>query len=136
MGNYGISDIEDIDELEIESERYSRMLTRGRFVQEASTFRRLLREASRRAHMFSQDEVWVNSEGRYVPIKEMSARYAENVMHFLEGNALSDAEMIWMWDTRDDANAGEFVMDEDRARDWVRSTPLYRALREASERPF
>lgn len=97
---------------------------------------RLMRDASRRANLFDNDEVWVNSEGRYIPIEEISARYAENIMRHLESQSMEDAEMVYIWNTRNDPNATPFNYTEEAAREWLRNTNLYRAVEKASARPF
>ena len=98
--------------------------------------RRILRDASRRAHLFENEEIWVNAEGRYVPIEQMSARYAENTMRWLEEHAREDAEQIYLWNNRESMDEEEFEWDDAQCLAWLRETPLYNALRKASERPF
>ena len=105
----------------------------------AANMQRQLRQARRRYNMFNQGEVWVNAEGRYVPIKEMSANYAENVCKFLEEHAREDAGLYFLYEAS--MREGNFLdrsntWSPEQYRYWVQSTALYRALAKATERPF
>lgn len=131
VDRYGIDNDPDYDE-----EDFPVTTMTGRFTAQQNQLRRMLREASRKANMFNQDEVWVNADGRYIPIREISARYAENIMEHLQSHMMEDAEAVYLWNTRELPHAMEFNYTVEDCRGWLESTPLYSALREASARPF
>lgn len=109
----------------------------SRYGNHASELRRIMKDASRRYAMFTQSEVWVNATGTYVQIKDISARYADNILAHMRDHAREDMELYMLWSSRDaQAASDNFDPTEEGVDAWLRNTPLYMALEAASERPF
>lgn len=89
--------------------------------------------AKRRHNLLNQSETWINREDRYVKLDDMSARYAENVWHWLEDNADSLKSEVDLFIT---FSVGSEMASDDEPVIWIQKTPLYRALFKASTRPF
>ena len=100
-------------------------------------FTALLQRARQDHNLLDQDEVWVNTHGLKVLLKDMSARYATNVLAYLRKNARQYHSSWATWEfiakyTDQDAETFEELLEENvtdaKARTWLKETKLYKAL--------
>ena len=105
-------------------------------------FTALLQRARQDHNLLDQEEVWVNTHGLKVLLKDMSARYATNVLAYLRKNARQYHSSWATWEfiakyTDQDAETFEELLEENvtdaKARAWLKETKLYKALVDISK---
>lgn len=125
----GISDFDDEEEV-YRPDKKGRTMAFQQFTQ-------LLQRARQDHNLLDQDEVWVNTHGLKVLLKDMSARYASNVLAYLRknGRAYHSSWATWEFITKytdQDAESWEEILEESitdaKVRTWLKDTKLYKAL--------
>lgn len=100
----------------------------------------LVRKPTWKISTLYQTEHWINIRGEVIPLEQIDARYARNIMGFLDKRAAMAHEIARFWLSMqwpDDPSDGvwhamvasEQDHDNTPPLDWMRSTPLYEALR-------
>lgn len=131
-----LDDVEDIEEIDFRPATATRMP-----FQQLSA---LLQRARQDHNLLDQSEVWVNGKGLKIELREMSARYASNVLAWMRKNAkvYHSSWATWEFITKyADQSATDFeelldqTVTDKTAREWLKETTLYKALVEVSKHP-
>lgn len=93
--------------------------------------------------LLSQDKIWVDAQGAEIKVSSIDARYAENLLRWLERRAQmchSGAEAVYLFLPYPNGAAAQDSFDDEyntllelTPMEWMKRQALYRALEERSK---